>query len=85
MVRTNVLGSYLNEDVTITLPDDKKISDIKWLSVYDLTRHVSWWQSGGQLSVYDLTRHVSWWQSGGQLSVCDLTRHVSEQQSGRQL
>lgn len=37
--RTNVLGSYLNEDITITLPDGKTINEIRWFSVYDLTRH----------------------------------------------
>ena len=30
---------YLNDEITITLPDRKKITDIKWLAVYDLTQH----------------------------------------------
>ncbi|KAF0312975.1 Protein Skeletor, isoforms B/C [Amphibalanus amphitrite] len=34
---TNVLQRYHNNDVTLTLPQDKKLSDIKWLAVYDLT------------------------------------------------
>ncbi|XP_063612833.1 protein Skeletor, isoforms B/C-like [Penaeus indicus] len=36
--RTNVLDLYLNKDITIKLPDNKKITEIKWLSVYDLSR-----------------------------------------------
>lgn len=35
--RTNVLLPYLNKDFTLKLPDGKKITDIKWLSIYDLT------------------------------------------------
>ena len=38
--RTNVLKAYLNKDFTIKLFDGKKISDIKWFSVYDLTLQV---------------------------------------------
>lgn len=38
--RTNVLQPYLNKDFTLKLPDGKKITDIKWLSVYDLTIQV---------------------------------------------
>ncbi|XP_040568677.1 protein Skeletor, isoforms B/C [Lepeophtheirus salmonis] len=37
--RTNVLDRYLNEEFTIVLPDKKKITDIKWFAVYDLTVH----------------------------------------------
>ncbi|KAF2352519.1 DM13 domain [Trinorchestia longiramus] len=37
--RTNVLRQYHNDDITIILPDGKTISEIRWLSVYDLTRH----------------------------------------------
>ncbi|PRD32306.1 UNVERIFIED_CONTAM: Skeletor [Trichonephila clavipes] len=29
-----VLGKYMNQNIAITLPDGKKISDIKWLSVW---------------------------------------------------
>lgn len=33
---TNVLERYFNKDFTLKLPDDKKITEIKWFSVYDL-------------------------------------------------
>lgn len=36
--RTNVLDRYLNKDITLTLPGDKGITEIKWLAIYDLTR-----------------------------------------------
>jgi len=35
--RTNVLKAYLNKEFTIKLHNGKKISDIKWFSIYDLT------------------------------------------------
>ena len=35
--RTNVLSRYLNEEFTIELPNLKKITDLKWFSVYDLS------------------------------------------------
>ena len=38
--RTNVLKLYLNKDFTLTLPDKKKITDIKWISIYDLNFQV---------------------------------------------
>ncbi|XP_029040835.2 protein Skeletor, isoforms B/C [Osmia bicornis bicornis] len=34
--KTNVLDRYFNKDFTLTLPDNKKITDIKWFAVYDL-------------------------------------------------
>ncbi|KAK0093076.1 hypothetical protein PV326_014361 [Microctonus aethiopoides] len=34
---TNVLERYFNKDITLTLPDNKKITDIKWFAIYDLT------------------------------------------------
>lgn len=34
--RTNVLERYFNKDFTLTLPDKKKITDIKWFAIYDL-------------------------------------------------
>ncbi len=30
---------YLNEEITVTLPDRKRVTDIKWFSVYDLSLH----------------------------------------------
>ncbi|XP_045116491.1 protein Skeletor, isoforms B/C-like isoform X1 [Portunus trituberculatus] len=36
--RTNVLDRYLNKDITLTLPDYKTITEIKWLAIYDLSR-----------------------------------------------
>lgn len=30
------MGRYLQKDFTLTLPDDKKITDIKWFAIYDL-------------------------------------------------
>jgi len=35
--RTNILDRYHNKDFTLTLPDRKKITEIKWLAVYDLS------------------------------------------------
>ncbi|XP_071557241.1 protein Skeletor, isoforms B/C-like [Temnothorax nylanderi] len=34
--KTNILDRYFNKDFTLTLPDNKKITDIKWFAVYDL-------------------------------------------------
>lgn len=34
--KTNVLEKYFNKDFTLTLPDKKKITDIKWFAIYDL-------------------------------------------------
>ena len=39
--RTNVLDRYLNEEFTIKLPSQKRITDLKWFSVYDLTSQVN--------------------------------------------
>lgn len=36
--RTNVLDRYHNEEFTIKLPLQKKITDLKWFAVYDLTQ-----------------------------------------------
>ncbi len=33
------LISYLDDEITIRLPDQKRVTDIKWFSVYDLTLH----------------------------------------------
>ncbi|KAK6633087.1 hypothetical protein RUM43_012830 [Polyplax serrata] len=38
--KTNVLERYFNKDLTITLPDKKKITEIKWFAVYDLSSQV---------------------------------------------
>ncbi|XP_026274137.1 protein Skeletor, isoforms B/C [Frankliniella occidentalis] len=35
--KTNILARYFNKDFTITLPDGKKITEIKWFAIYDLT------------------------------------------------
>ncbi|KAK9501220.1 hypothetical protein O3M35_011975 [Rhynocoris fuscipes] len=35
--KTNVLGRYFNKDFTLTLPEKKKLTDIKWFAVYDLS------------------------------------------------
>uniref|UniRef100_A0A8D8ZRQ2 Protein Skeletor, isoforms B/C n=1 Tax=Cacopsylla melanoneura TaxID=428564 RepID=A0A8D8ZRQ2_9HEMI len=37
--KTNVLERYLNKDFTLTLPDNKKITEINWFALYDLTKH----------------------------------------------
>ena len=37
--RTNVLDRYLNDEITLTLPDNKKITDIAWFAIYDLSLH----------------------------------------------
>uniref|UniRef100_A0A4Y0BHE4 DOMON domain-containing protein n=1 Tax=Anopheles funestus TaxID=62324 RepID=A0A4Y0BHE4_ANOFN len=34
--KTNILERYFNKDFTIRLPDNKKITEVKWLAVYDL-------------------------------------------------
>ncbi|XP_019868942.2 protein Skeletor, isoforms B/C [Aethina tumida] len=34
--KTNVLDRYFNKDFTLTLPDNKKITDIKWFAIYDI-------------------------------------------------
>lgn len=34
--RTNILDRYHNKEFTLTLPDKKKITEIKWLAIYDL-------------------------------------------------
>lgn len=38
--RTNILDRYFNRDFTLVLPDNKKITDIKWFAVYDLQSQV---------------------------------------------
>jgi len=35
--KTNVLDKYYNEEFTLTLPSQKRITDIKWVAVYDIT------------------------------------------------
>ncbi|XP_050530488.1 protein Skeletor, isoforms B/C [Daktulosphaira vitifoliae] len=39
--RTDVLKRYLGKQLTLTLPDNKKITDLKWFSIYDLSRNVA--------------------------------------------
>ncbi|XP_025837315.1 protein Skeletor, isoforms B/C-like [Agrilus planipennis] len=34
--RTNVLERYFNKDFTLTLPEKKKLTDIKWFAIYDI-------------------------------------------------
>ena len=34
--RTNRLQRYTNRDITIRLPDDRKITSIRWLSIWDI-------------------------------------------------
>lgn len=34
--KTNVLERYFNKDFTLTLPDKKKLADVKWFAIYDL-------------------------------------------------
>lgn len=34
--RTNKLQRYVNQDITIKLPDDKKIKTLKWLAIWDI-------------------------------------------------
>ncbi|XP_067006785.2 protein Skeletor, isoforms B/C [Anabrus simplex] len=35
--KTNVLARYFNKDFTLRLPDGKKITEIKWFAIYDLS------------------------------------------------
>jgi hypothetical protein len=37
-----VLGKSDNKDFTLTLPDKKRISEVKWIAIYDLSRLVSY-------------------------------------------
>ncbi|KAG8187273.1 hypothetical protein JTE90_019162 [Oedothorax gibbosus] len=39
--RTNRLARYVNADVTLKLPDNRKLSSIKWLAVWDLREHTN--------------------------------------------
>lgn len=39
--RTNILERYFNKDFTLTLPDNKKIVEIKWFAIYDLSNQVN--------------------------------------------
>jgi hypothetical protein len=32
-----VLTRYFNKDITINLPDRKKLTEVKWLAVYDIS------------------------------------------------
>ena len=34
--KTNKLRQYVNKDITIRIPDDKKINALKWLAVWDI-------------------------------------------------
>ncbi len=34
-----MLDRYLNDEITITLPDTKKIAELKWFAIYDLSLH----------------------------------------------
>lgn len=34
--RTNILERYFNKEFTIKLPDNKRITEVKWLAIYDL-------------------------------------------------
>lgn len=34
--RTNLLKKYLKKTFTLVLPENKKVSEIKWFSIYDL-------------------------------------------------
>uniref|UniRef100_T1ISN0 DOMON domain-containing protein n=1 Tax=Strigamia maritima TaxID=126957 RepID=T1ISN0_STRMM len=34
--KTNVLKRYANSELTLTLPDNKKIDDLKWFAIYDI-------------------------------------------------
>ncbi|XP_076331217.1 cytochrome and DOMON domain-containing protein knickkopf isoform X2 [Tachypleus tridentatus] len=40
--KTNKLQRYVNEDITIQLPDKKKITSIKWLAVWDIREHANY-------------------------------------------
>lgn len=35
--RTNILDRYFNKEFTLKLPDNKKITEIKWFAIYDLS------------------------------------------------
>lgn len=37
--KTNKLQRYVNEDVTLRLPEKRKITSVKWLAVWDLREH----------------------------------------------
>lgn len=38
--RTDVLKRYLGKELKLTLPDNKKLTDINWFAIYDLSKNV---------------------------------------------
>lgn len=38
--RTDLLKRYLGKDLKLTLPDNKKLTEISWFAVYDLSKNV---------------------------------------------
>lgn len=36
-----MLKRYLGKELKLTLPDNKKLTDINWLAIYDLSKNVS--------------------------------------------
>lgn len=34
--KTNILERYFNKDFTLKMPDQKRITEVKWLAIYDL-------------------------------------------------
>lgn len=39
--RTDVLKRYLGKELKLTLPDNKKLTDINWLAIYDLSKNIA--------------------------------------------
>ncbi|XP_027842115.2 protein Skeletor, isoforms B/C [Aphis gossypii] len=39
--RTDVLKRYLGKELKLTLPDNKKLTDINWFAIYDLSKNIA--------------------------------------------
>ena len=81
--RTNVLDRYLNDEITITLPDKKRIADLKWFAIYDLSLHDTF----GDIYIPEdfESPDVQVWSSSFQYNVffyyCKLTHGLSKKSS----
>lgn len=40
LYRTDVLKRYLGKELKLTLPDNKKLTEINWFAIYDLSKNV---------------------------------------------
>lgn len=40
LYRTDVLKRYLGKELKLILPDNKKLTEINWFAIYDLSKNV---------------------------------------------